>query len=53
MRSKHSTSPIAIQPWEGGYSVLLRGPAAHAVHNMGPNVPLDMILKKFTIIHGM
>ena len=30
----------------------LRGAAADAVHNMGPNVPLDMILKKFTIIYG-
>ena len=30
----------------------LRGAAADAVHNMGPNVPLDMIIKKFTIIYG-
>ena len=30
----------------------LRGAAADAVHNMGPNVPLDMILKKFTMIFG-
>ena len=30
----------------------LRGAAADAVHNMGPNVLLDMILKKFTIIYG-
>ena len=30
----------------------LRGAAADAVHNVGPNVPLDMILKKFTIIYG-
>ena len=30
----------------------LRGAAADAAHNMGPNVPLDMILKKFTIIYG-
>ena len=29
----------------------LRGAAADAVCNMGPNVPLDMILKKFTIIY--
>ena len=29
----------------------LRGAAANAVHNMGPNVPLDMIMKKFTIIY--
>ena len=30
----------------------LREAAADAVCNMGPNVPLDMILKKFTIIYG-
>ena len=30
----------------------LRGAAADAVCNIGPNVPLDMILKKFTIIYG-
>ena len=30
----------------------LRGAAADAVHNMGPNVPLDVILKKFIIIYG-
>ena len=30
----------------------LRGAAADAGCNMGPNVPLDMILKMFTIIYG-
>ena len=30
----------------------IRGAAADVVCNMGPNVPLDMILKKFTIIYG-
>ena len=30
----------------------LIGAAADAVHNMGPNVPLDMTLKKFTIMYG-
>ena len=30
----------------------LRGAAPDAVHNMGPNVPLDMIIKKFMIIYG-
>ena len=30
----------------------LRGAAADAVHNMGPNVTLGMILKKFTIIYA-
>ena len=30
----------------------LRGAAADVVCNVGPNVPLDMILKKFTIIYG-
>ena len=35
-----------------GIQCSLRGAAADAVCNMGPNVPLDMILKKFTIIYG-
>ena len=30
----------------------LRGAPADAVYNMGPNIPLDMILKKFTITYG-
>ena len=30
----------------------LRGAAADVVHDMGPNVPLNMILKKFNIIYG-
>ena len=30
----------------------LRGAAADVVRNMGPNVPLDLILKKLTIIYG-
>ena len=34
-----------------GIQCSLRGAAADAVCNMGPNVPLDMILKKFTIIY--
>ena len=32
-----------------GIQHYLRGAAADAVHNMGPNVPLDMISKKFHI----
>ena len=35
-----------------GIQCSLRGASADAVCNMGPNVPLDMILKKFTIIYG-
>ena len=35
-----------------GIQCSLSGAAAEVVHNMGPNVPLDMILKKFTIIYG-
>ena len=35
-----------------GIQCSLRGATADAVHNMGPNVPLAMILKKFTIIYG-
>ena len=30
----------------------LRGAAADIVRNMGPDVPLDTILKKFTIVYG-
>ena len=30
----------------------LRGAAADVVHNMGPDVPLDLIIKKFSIIYG-
>ena len=30
----------------------LRGAAANTVRNMGPDVPLDTILKKFTIVYG-
>ena len=30
----------------------LRGAAADTVCNMGPNVPLDTIIKKFTIVYG-
>ena len=41
MSSKCSESPTVTQ-----------GAAADAVHDMGPNVPLDMILKKLTIIYG-
>ena len=30
----------------------LRGAASDAVYNMGANIPLDMIIKKFPIIYG-
>ena len=30
----------------------LRGAAADTVRNMGPDVPLDTILKKFTVVYG-
>ena len=30
----------------------LRGAATDTVHNTGPNVPLDMVIKKFTIVYG-
>ena len=35
-----------------GIQCSLRGATADTVHNMGPNVPMDMILKQFTIIYG-
>ena len=39
-------------PLREGIQCSLLGAAADAVHNIRPNVPLDMILKKFTIIYG-
>ena len=35
-----------------GIQCSLRGTTADAVYNKGPSVPLDIILKKFTIIYG-
>ena len=46
---RKSYSDLALRE---GIQHSLRGAAADVVHNMGPNVPLDMILKKFTIIYG-
>ena len=34
-----------------GIQYSLRGAAADTAHNMGPNVPLDMIIKKITIVY--
>ena len=46
---RKSYSDLALRE---GIQHFLRGATADAVHNMGPNVPLYMILKKFTIIYG-
>ena len=46
---RKSYSDLALKE---GIQHSLRGTAADVVHNMGPNVPLDMILKKFAIIYG-
>ena len=46
---RKSYSDLALRE---GIQHSLRGAAADVVHNMGPDVPLDMILKKFTIIYG-
>ena len=35
-----------------GIQCSLRGAAAETVYDMGPNVLLDMIIKKFTIVYG-
>ena len=35
-----------------GIQPSLRGAAADTVRNMGPDVPLDTVLKKFTIVYG-
>ena len=46
---RKSYSDLALRE---GIHHSLRGAAVDVVCNMGPNVPLDMILKKFTIIYG-
>ena len=46
---RKSYSDLALRE---GIQHSLRGVAADAVCNKGPSVPLDMILKKFTIIYG-
>ena len=46
---RKSYSDLALRE---GIQCSLRGVAADVVCNMGPNVPLDLILKKFTIIYG-
>ena len=46
---RKSYSDLALRE---GIQHSLRGAAADVVHNMGPNIPLDMILKKSTIIYG-
>ena len=35
-----------------GMQCSLRGAAADTVRNLGPDVPLDTIIKKFTIVYG-
>ena len=47
LRKSYSNSAL-----REGIQCSLRGSAVDAVHNMGPSVPLDMILKKCTIIYG-
>ena len=46
---RKSYSDLALRE---GIQLSLRGAAADVVHNMGPDVPLDLIIKKFTIIYG-
>ena len=46
---RKSYSDLALRE---GIQPSLRGAAADVVHNMGPDVPLDLIIKKFTIIYG-
>ena len=38
--------------WREGIQCSLRGAAADTVRNLGPDVPLDTIIKKFTIVYG-
>ena len=46
---RKSYSDLALRE---GIQWSLRGAAADVVHNMGPDVPLDLIIIKFTIIYG-
>ena len=46
---RKSYSDLALRE---GIQHSLRGATVDVVHNMGPNVQLDVILKKFTIIYG-
>ena len=46
---RKSYSDLALRE---GIQHSLRGAAADVVHNMGPDVPLDLIIKKFSIIYG-
>ena len=46
---RKSYSDLALRE---GIQHSLGGATADAVYNIGPNVPLNMILKKFTIIYG-
>ena len=47
LRKTYSDSPL-----REGIQHSLRGAVADTVRNMGPDVPLDTILKKFTIVYG-
>ena len=44
--------PYSDSALREGIQHSLRGAAADTVRNMGPDVPLDTILKKFTIVYG-
>ena len=46
---RKSYSDLALRE---GIQHSLRGAAADVVCNMGPDVPLDLIIKKFSIIYG-
>ena len=52
MSSKLLGRPIVILHYGRAYSYSLRGPAADTVRNLGPDVPLDTIIKTFTIMYG-
>ena len=47
LRKTYSDSAL-----QEGIQHSLRGAAANTVRNLGPNVPLDTIIKKFTIMYG-
>ena len=47
LRKTYSDSAL-----QEGIQCSLRGAAADTVRNLGPDVPLDTIIKKFTIVYG-
>ena len=52
MSSKLSGKTYSDSALGEGIQYSLRGAVADTVRNLGPDVPLDTIIKKFTIVYG-